>query len=513
MADFDHIYRGRFIENSFLSKLPTNHIRGKLTTNISSRRTLSCLPPHGLVVELINNYLYTFEQVYPLLEKELLVDQVSTFFLDPATCSEGWISQFLMILSLSCHSAHPNIAARLDGRAFELAASLFDAAHAETEHYQFMSVPDLTTIRTLCMMVLARRIGVASQNNSTNLRALMALVIRMAMSMGLNLDPDTFPEISAIEADSRRHIWMTIVFLDLHISLEKGLPNIIRPEDYTTRAPVEEATGQYGSNNDSDSFRSRLSKLFPVASAILHPPKHIRSSIGCDEVAQYDRFLRDALPRLDVPVNCVFGMVPHEIEQRLLQNITLEIFTRSVLLSLHYPFSRIFADSQCYEASFWAVLECSLAILRLQNSLYSLVSHRSQGAWLMDIFKVDFGIAVIHVSLALRRGCFSIEIPSLGQPSAKETAWHTLLTSTDAMKNQVGRSATHSKIFSGSMYLVAALQAIQSSDSILRHMELAEDTIIAAVRSRLLDTHRCQYGAGFLNCWAETTIDVDRMQR
>lgn len=465
------------------SRRQANFPFGETTLNLRTKEEiLSYLPADEVVCNLVDNYLCTFDQAYPLLETKGFHDELGAFLVKPAEYSCAWLAQLFMILSLSCHSAASEIVS-LEGRPLELADCFLDAAQAALKCCSFMSQPDLDVIRTLCMMAIARKLEPGAQEASGSVGVLLGLVARLAMSVFLHVDPDSFPGIPACEADARRRIWMTIIFLDLNSSLETGLPCVIHSADYNTQpaggSNAADMRTHDGLADERDILQSRLWKVFPTISAVVRALNSPTPAIEYDTMKQYDKLLRDALK------DC--ATVP-SIQPMVVREIAFEIFIRRTLLALHYPFSRVDSDGRSYacEASFWGVLECSLAILRLYHGIHC-GARNGPNAWLSDIFNVDFGIAALYVCLALRRDDFSSQAENFSNVPAKEIAWNTLLASVDIMKYQAGRSTTHLKIFMGSMFFVAALEAIQGELSMLQQMERAGDIVIEAVQSQLGD--------------------------
>lgn len=56
---------------------------------------------------------------------------------------------------------------------------------------------------------------------------LLALQVNMAMRMGYHRDPSHFPEIPYLQAEMRRRVWSTVVFSDVMVSSQMGMPRMI----------------------------------------------------------------------------------------------------------------------------------------------------------------------------------------------------------------------------------------------------------------------------------------------
>lgn len=63
------------------------------------------------------------------------------------------------------------------------------------------------------------------------------LIIRAAMRLGFHRDASHYSEISVFRGEMQRRLWASIIHLDLHNSLQVGLPRMIKDGMYDTKAP------------------------------------------------------------------------------------------------------------------------------------------------------------------------------------------------------------------------------------------------------------------------------------
>ena len=75
------------------------------------------------------------------------------------------------------------------------------------------------------------------KDSTTDGWLLISMILHLAMRMGYHRDPDHFPGISPFEGEMRRRIWITILQLDLGLSLEKGLPRSATDTHIDTKQP------------------------------------------------------------------------------------------------------------------------------------------------------------------------------------------------------------------------------------------------------------------------------------
>jgi len=75
------------------------------------------------------------------------------------------------------------------------------------------------------------------------------LVIRAAMRLGLHRDASHFPAISVFRGEMQRRLWASIIHLDLHNSLQVGLPRMIKDGMYDTKAPQPLSDDDFNDNS------------------------------------------------------------------------------------------------------------------------------------------------------------------------------------------------------------------------------------------------------------------------
>ncbi|KAI9738423.1 MAG: hypothetical protein M1834_008926 [Cirrosporium novae-zelandiae] len=465
----------------------------------SKSLVLQFLPNRATVEMLVENYMNTFERTHRLFHPSTFRAELSKFWDNQEETSDAWLSQLLMMLSLSCQSAPQSAFDGLDDDRTGLAEKCLDAAEATFKRSPFMTYPDVAVVRTLCMMAVAKAMDIVTLDDSGSLWMLMGFIVRLAMSMSLHRDPKWFHGMPAFEAEMRRRIWTTIVFLDLSVAIQSGMSFVISPSDADTSPPsnlddlgldepgrLDPPTQEEIKFTDS-TFQIKLAQSFSIVSFVISNMNSAEPGMKYTKVIECDTKIRTLLQEAQL----VFAVVPDNgsdpIRSRtaLLQQTMFEIFLRRTLLALHQPYA---LDSQSllnHQTSHWAVLECSLALLHCQQSLQELLAGRTSIQWFAELFKGDFAFAILYVILGLRRKDFSDNPDGKAGRPAKDTVWAALRACVDILQGQVGRSVYHFKIYMGIMWLVAALEALDSGSSMLDCMERAGKTIIETVqRSR-----------------------------
>jgi hypothetical protein len=166
--------------------------------------------------------------------------QYEAFWEDPSAASIAWIGLMFSMLS---------IAAQLQTFAVDLSDRQAESLKAE-----YLNTKDAFRENAVQCLVLARyTIGgpyiletlimvltgefILFKDGSTDGWLLISMILHLAMRMGYHRDPDHFPGITVFEGEMRRRIWITILQLDLTLSLEKGLPRSATDTHIDTKLP------------------------------------------------------------------------------------------------------------------------------------------------------------------------------------------------------------------------------------------------------------------------------------
>ena len=285
------------------------------------------------------------------------------------------------------------------------------------------------------------------------------------------------------EAERRRRIWNTIVLLDVNSSISNGMPTCVRSEDYDC-----EVSPELRAQGGCDSmFQIRLAEALPIVLSIINRLNSATPDMEYSKVLEYDAAAREVLAKIPerAPVD-----LP-DTQFLILRRTMLDILLRRTLLALHQPYSR---DPLCwerYEKSYWAVLECSLALLHHHQNLQDVSLTPSELPlgqspnsllWFSDLFKFDFSIANVYVCLALQRKdfCHKLANPSSGPP-AERIARNSMHKTVEIFGRNVSRSVNHFRNYMCGMFTLAALEASETGAPQLECFERAANTIIQVV--------------------------------
>ena len=80
--------------------------------------------------------------------------------------------------------------------------------------------------------------------------SLYGLILRLAFRMGYHRDPSNFPLITPFEGEIRRRLWMMLYCLDVMVSIQMGMPRLIKDEQCDTQLPRNISESDFNENMD-----------------------------------------------------------------------------------------------------------------------------------------------------------------------------------------------------------------------------------------------------------------------
>lgn len=300
------------------------------------------LPTFQIQRQYVEHFHCTINEMYPILPSTY----PSTFSV--SLMSDESLALFYTVLSLGCQ-AHNFVSYKTEHET--LASDLLTAAETHLHRTPFLLRPSAGTIRTLCLMVIAKQIYAMSCHQSDTCWHLTGLALRMSISINLaETDPD---------------VWALVCLLDMRQSLACGMPLLLRQDDislfWESDAPRKTLL--------QETFFTAGESIFSalqLASATPTPP----------QVLELDTALRQQ-PRTTSS----------------LEAIGIDIFLRQVLLALH-------ASCTAYPISH---LESALSLLSHQRTLCEDAESR-QSCWLAGFFRHEFFTAAMTVCVHLVQG-------------------------------------------------------------------------------------------------------------
>lgn len=292
----------------------------------------------------VDSYTRVLQPLYPL-KPDSFPDDASWFEESPSTAIDApWLANYLMAVGLGC-------AVSTDKKAS--ATPFLFAAEACLMKTPFMFQPCPATLRTLCLMVLAKQIVHTSCWAVDSGWSLMGMVVRLAIMVGLHSDQvPRLDESGTLDGwRTRRSLWTTIIYLAIEMSVASGMPSMIRPDeilmgdDWYLFEDVPSLTHERMLYN---SFPTLLEVVSRVNSSI--------SPLTYEEVLHYNTEVRNL-------------MTQARSSTHGLHAISTETFFRRTLLVLHRQLAHHPEAPVLFPVSYWSSLECSLALLIQHRTL------------------------------------------------------------------------------------------------------------------------------------------------
>lgn len=424
---------------------------------LSTHPRLSFLPPRPLAEQLVENYFNTYETIHPLLDVPTFRDELSRFWAQPESVTDAWLVQVYLMIALSCYSAHDISFVGVIGGHAGLSERCVDGAEAAIMAKGLLvTKPDLTILRAWCMLLIAKRIDIITLDDLGSQWTLLGFVQRVAMSIYLHIGTSAFPTMPEAEATARSKIWNTIMVLDAYVSLDSGMPVLIRPDDYTPSAilgpePAASPTLQSESSDyapSSDPFQTLLADAMPTITLVLNKVNSPSPTLDPVQLLACGRTIRQLL-------NKAQSSLPFP------QNRLVEVLLLRCSIAIHQPRPLEGGSTEDNSPTPLRTLnQNSLALLQMQRSLWEQPIHR----WLADLFHRDFGIAGLVVGVGLRKHTFNDKL--VDPQFSRSAAWVAFRGVHAMVQENVLRSRHYFKIFRSFSILTGILEALETGASI-----------------------------------------------
>lgn len=181
---------------------------------------------------LIANYCDHFEHNYRILHNPTFYRTFENFKKCPEGCRVSTFTKFIpqLLLVLLIGSSLDESESFVHEIAAESPSPqcIIDIVEAWLEKQPRKARNELSFLRAQCLLLLAQQIHQAPKER---LWTLSGCLVRSAILMGLHHDPSQFRSISVFQGEMRRKLWVTVVELDLQMSMHCGAPAMVRSGD------------------------------------------------------------------------------------------------------------------------------------------------------------------------------------------------------------------------------------------------------------------------------------------
>jgi hypothetical protein len=407
------------------------------------------------------------EDTYHFLHVPTFLREVSCFWEQPAETSDSWLAMFSALLYLGCELSQ-SVSAESDETTKVTSAQLIEASRGFLHRTSFMVYPNLDTIRTLCLIVVAKQTAHMSCEAMDSAWCLTGLITRLGLVSGLHSPTAPNDKPDSLENHMRRLLWANISYLDLRQSLLIGMPLSLSPGTIAASSPANVPYNTIMSlsgemplapsilERTESTFHVLLSRAFPLASRLIDITHNADQSGSYEMVVsattEVKHLLKQAaalLRKTQSVENTRSGLHPEDLEaimfDILFRGLAHRRFARDELARIQYP------------VSYWTSLDCALAILVHQRELWEeRDGNTTVTRSFAQLFWADFLAAALTLSSYLLQGD-SLEPPGCCASHARATIHEALTSCRDIWLLAKDKNVCHSRSFSLIDQVVSAL--------------------------------------------------------
>ncbi|CEI70302.1 unnamed protein product [Fusarium venenatum] len=369
----------RFIRLEQLQSKTSGRLSPTLSPMISAR---DLLPPRSSCHILVDAYINTFEKVLRILHIPTFLREYEHFWCQPLNfraleVEEPFLCKLSIVLALGStvisDSSLNSASLQNQTSSWISYGKKWLARHMGSAHRS-----DINMAQILCLISLVRHVHDDDTEHSEGFHMHPGNfdLARIGMQTGFHRDPLLrSPEMPALEVETRRRLWATMVELSLQHSLDEGLPSSLSPESFDCKPPSDITDEELESGLVSVDPNHKLETL--AASTILvllSRTQHLR--LQCLHLANSPRasksyndsnYLASELysaHRDNTNVLRDMDKKPSGFQLQLLQTYTLEF-----IRALHQPFVEQSTSQTPFHYSRKVVMEIAMRVLAWPPSL------------------------------------------------------------------------------------------------------------------------------------------------
>ncbi|RYP65658.1 hypothetical protein DL771_008210 [Monosporascus sp. 5C6A] len=203
---------------------------------------LASIPARPVVDRLVSRYFNSFEMSPAFMHSVQFLKEYEDFWENPSATPVIWLGLLFTIMCLATQFQK----FRLDpGVQTPATLSIEQDLQKRVETFRQKSVQCLVlgnyakggpyVLETL-MLYIAVELFLRN-DAEIGVWILLGTIVQLAMHMGYHRDPKHFKGISPFASEMRKRVWATIVELDLGISVQMGLPRLIKQWQTDTKEP------------------------------------------------------------------------------------------------------------------------------------------------------------------------------------------------------------------------------------------------------------------------------------
>ena len=246
---------------------------------------------------------------------------------------------------------------------------------------------------------------------------MLGVIVRLAMRMGYHRDPDNYPNISAFDGEMRRRVWAFVSQLDVLVSFQMGLPNMIQRGQSDTSPP----------HNLFDDDFSREQIMLPPSRPVTDPTEVSYTIVKHDLCAAFGRIADQTysmepttygdVMKLDNALKDAYSSIPPHLRMRnladsitdppylIMRRYNLELLYNKARCVLHRKYLAESRSDPRYAFSREVCLTSAMGLLRHQRDIFAEIQPGGvlyRDRWFVSSLTIhDFILAAMIVCLEL----------------------------------------------------------------------------------------------------------------
>lgn len=385
---------------------------------------------------LISRYFDSENPATHILHRPTFVKQYDRHWQNPQESSVAWLGMCFAMMCLALQSYHRagEEPPEYRDKSWQVSLSYLEWTTHCMVHVDYTQ-PVNFMIETLCFYLQAEH--ARSRDTETSVWILSAIIMRLAMRMGLHRDSKPYKSVSPYQGEMRRRIWNFIHSADILLSFQCGMPCMVNSADTDTELPRNLYDEEFEENsmelpparpltqNTPMSFMIVNGSLTFVLGKILEESNRLAST-PYEVIMKLDEDLREV--RNDIPQNLrLKSMEDSALDSAslIMQCFTIDLIYNKSQLILHRKFLSRSRDNPRFAYSRRTCVEACMEMLRHQIALHTECQPRGRLhsiSWSVtsSIVMADFFLAAMIICLDLYH---TAQAESKGQTSDEMYTW------------------------------------------------------------------------------------------
>ncbi|KAF7671197.1 hypothetical protein GT037_010758 [Alternaria burnsii] len=195
------------------------------------------LPTIEVAQRLIQRYMHTVHDTFPVLSQETFINQVRGYYASvtqgtPCDMSETWLAMLNLVFAIGARFSHLTEADwQADSRdhiVYQSRAQILDLGEPSLAHQ-----PDLARIQVTALFAFY----FSTVGNVNRSWVAIGIALRYALALGLHLRNED-ETLSTAEKEILVHVWWALQIFEGSLSIMLGRPSLVHEDQYSTPLPL-----------------------------------------------------------------------------------------------------------------------------------------------------------------------------------------------------------------------------------------------------------------------------------